>query len=279
MGFIDHIHACNNHDLTKFVPFLMPNGIQVGWVAKTNRRVLQAYSDVFVVTQEEVRLKPQEDLSAVMKAVTLDMREAGFFEHWRDEPYKVAARFLDAPSFVLERAATPFFGIRAFGVHINGYVQTADGLKMWVGKRAQDRAICPGMFDNMVAGGQPADLGLRENLIKECAEEANISEELARTAQSVGTISYIMETDGGLKPDVMFCYDLELPEDFTPVNTDGETEEFTLWPVAELAAHIKAGGHFKFNCNLVIIDFLIRHGFINPDTEPDYEDLVRGLRR
>lgn len=279
MGFIDHIHACNNHDLSKFVPFRAPEGTQLGWIAKSNLAVLQPYVDVFSVAQDNVRLMPQADLSAAMKAVTLDMREKGYFEHWRDEPYKVAPRFLDRPLFVVERAATPFFGIRAFGVHINGYVRTEGGLKMWIGKRAQDRAICPGMFDNMVAGGQPADLGLMENLIKECGEEANIPESLARTAQSVGTISYRMETDGGLKPDVMFCYDLELPEDFTPVNTDGETEEFTLWPIEEVAAHIKEGGNFKFNCNLVIIDFLIRHGLINPDTEPDYEDLVRGLRR
>lgn len=279
MGFIDHIHACNNHDLTSFVPFLGPDDRQIGWVAKSNLPALQAYVDVFSLTPDQVRLKPQKDLSAAMAAVTADMRQKGYFEHWRDEPYKVAMRFLDTPLFVLERAATPFFGIRAFGVHVNGYVRSADGLKMWIGKRAQDRAICPGMFDNMVAGGQPADLGLMENLIKECGEEANIPETMARNAQSVGTISYIMETDGGLKPDVMFCYDLELPADFTPVNTDGETEEFTLWPLAEVAAHIKAGGNFKFNCNLVIIDFLIRHGVINPDTEPDYEELVRGLRR
>jgi hypothetical protein len=35
---------------------------------------------------------------------------------------------------------------------------------------------------------------------------------------------------------------------------------------------------FKFNCNLVIIDFCIRHGLIGPDRE-DYLDLVQGLRR
>ncbi|MEC8136822.1 MAG: DUF4743 domain-containing protein, partial [Pseudomonadota bacterium] len=34
---------------------------------------------------------------------------------------------------------------------------------------------------------------------------------------------------------------------------------------------------FKFNCNLVIIDFLIRHGILDPDSEPDYTDLCRGL--
>ena len=34
---------------------------------------------------------------------------------------------------------------------------------------------------------------------------------------------------------------------------------------------------FKFNCNLVIIDFCIRHGVLAPE-HPDYEALLRGLR-
>jgi hypothetical protein len=34
---------------------------------------------------------------------------------------------------------------------------------------------------------------------------------------------------------------------------------------------------FKFNVPLVLIDFFIRHGFLSPDNEPDYPELVRGL--
>jgi hypothetical protein len=34
---------------------------------------------------------------------------------------------------------------------------------------------------------------------------------------------------------------------------------------------------YKDNCNLVVIDFLVRHGFIGPET-PGYLDIIRGLR-
>ena len=34
---------------------------------------------------------------------------------------------------------------------------------------------------------------------------------------------------------------------------------------------------FKFNVSLVIIDFLIRHGLIDPE-HPDYLELIAGLR-
>jgi hypothetical protein len=35
---------------------------------------------------------------------------------------------------------------------------------------------------------------------------------------------------------------------------------------------------FKFNVNLTIIDFAVRHGFIDPDSEPNYQEIVLGLR-
>ena len=92
-------------------------------------------------------------------------------------------------------------------------------------------------------------------------------------------ITYVREDDWGLRPDVMFCFDLEVPADFVPVNTDGEMSGFTLMPVLEVAARVRDTLDFKLNVNLVIIDFLVRHGILNPDNEPDYQDIIQGLRR
>jgi isopentenyldiphosphate isomerase len=274
MAYMDHIHTCNDHDLTKFVPFVSKEGKQIGWVRKDHLSLLKTYPQALQVLDGVVQLVAPD----AMEEVTRSLHEKGVLEHWRNEPYVVNTKYGERSEFVIERCAVPFFGIRAYGVHINGYVRSGDGLKMWIGRRANDRAICPGMLDNMVAGGQPAGLSLMENIIKECAEEANVLEELARTAQSVGLITYTMETDKGIKPDVMFCYDLQVPEGFVPENTDGEVESFELMPIEEVAEIVRDSSEFKFNCNLVIIDFLIRHGVINPDTEPEYEAMVRGLR-
>jgi len=129
-----------------------------------------------------------------------------------------------------------------------------------------------------VAGGLPLGIGLRENLIKECAEEAAIPRALAEQAIPVGAISYVQESPEGLKPDTQFLYDLEVPADFTPRNTDGEIESFALWPVEAVMEAVAETAAFKLNCTLVIIDFLVRHGLIPPD-HPDYLDIVRGLHR
>ena len=65
----------------------------------------------------------------------------------------------------------------------------------------------------------------RENLIKECDEEASINKILSTKAIPVGAVSYIMESESGLKPDTLYCFDLELPLEFTHKNKDGEIIE------------------------------------------------------
>lgn len=63
---------------------------------------------------------------------------------------------------------------------------------------------------------QPHGLSPLDNVLKECAEEAGIPRELAVTARPVGAVSYLTIAANGYKPDVLFCYDIELPPDFVP---------------------------------------------------------------
>lgn len=63
---------------------------------------------------------------------------------------------------------------------------------------------------------------------------------------------------------------------------DGEVEEFMRLPLSQVASIIAAGPEasgdaFKDNCNLVIIDFLLRHGYLTPDMK-GYCQLLVGLR-
>jgi len=76
--------------------------------------------------------------------------------------------------------------------------------------------------------------------------------------------------------DTLFNYDLWLPEDFIPENTDGEVEEFILMPIAEMAQLTETTSEFKDNCNLVNIDLLIRLNLIN-NSHQDYHEIVEQL--
>ena len=136
----------------------------------------------------------------------------------------------------------------------------------------------PGKLDQVVAGGQPVGMGLKNNLIKECAEEANIPADLAAQAVPVGTVSYMTSRPEGLRDDTLFNYDLELSNDFEPQNTDGEVDAFYLWSINKVRNILEHTDDFKFNSGLVVIDFMVRHGFIDAD-EPAYADIVSGLHR
>lgn len=281
MAYIDHIERCNRFDPDRFVPLSSHRNKRFGWIASENLKHLVPYSDFFDIFENKVILAPfsKREATEAMDVVCRDLYNRGILQTWRNEPYKVAQRFNDDPLFIIDRGAVAFFGIRSFGVHLNGYVKTKDGLKMWVAKRANDRLVSPGKYDNMVAGGQPANLSLQENLIKEGFEEAGIAQVLMEQARPVGMISYCMQSRVGLKPDVMFCYDLEVPEDFIPQNQDGEAQSFHLMNMEEVSEIVRKTDDFKLNCNLVVLDFLIRHGVLNPDETDEYAEICAGLTR
>src|SRR5207248_1620956 len=136
----------------------------------------------------------------------------------------------------------------------------------------------PDKLDNMVAGGIGNGHGVFDTLVKECDEEAGLPEALVAHARPAGAVTYRMENNEGIRDDVLFVYDLEVPEDFTPKNKDGEFVRFDLVPAREVIERIRATDDFKFNVNLIILDFAVRHGLIGPD-DPEYLDVASGLHR
>lgn len=167
-----------------------------------------------------------------------------------------------APSLgVLDRGALPRFGVIGVGVHLNGLVRRADGLHLWIAKRAANKKLDAGKLDHLVAGGVPAGYTPFATLIKEAEEEAGLPENLAAQARQVAMFQYNMERPEGLRRDVLYAYDLELPDDFIPHPVDGEVESFTLWPLARVAEVLARTDEFKFNVTLVLIDLLLREGF------------------
>lgn len=280
MSYLDRIQTCNHYDLNGFLPFNVDGDI-VGWVRPDFAARLAHQPDAFKVTADHVAFSETfttaDQRSDLIASLGDDWVTEGVLPKLRREMYPVRATWSGPDYFRLDRGLVPLFGVRAYGVHLNGFVKRPDGIYLWIGRRSADRRIEPNKLDNLVAGGQPANLGLHENLIKECAEEAGMSPELAGQAVPVGTISYCFENANGLKPDTLFCYDLSVPEGFEPQNQDGEIASFQMMPVEEALQLIKSGDSFKFNVSLVILDFAIRHGLISPDSEPDYEAILAGL--
>jgi 8-oxo-dGTP pyrophosphatase MutT (NUDIX family) len=280
MSYLRHIQKCNLYRADSFVPFIVA-GMQVGEVKHPFAAQLTAISADF--RRESGALYwdcPANDFESrnrTMDELTEKLLHAGMVSYRHGELYPVTAGAREHPLFLMDRGLVPYFGIRAFGQHINGYIRRDGEIYLWVARRSMQKRNEPGKLDNMVAGGLPWDLDLEENILKECWEEAGIPAELASKAQPTGHIAYRCEIDKGLKPDTMYTYDLELPKDFTPRCTDGEVDEFYLWPMERVAQTVHDTDEVKHNCNLVIIDFLIRHGYITED-HPEYSELLAGLR-
>jgi 8-oxo-dGTP pyrophosphatase MutT (NUDIX family) len=83
---------------------------------------------------------------------------------------------------------------------------------------------------------------------------------------------------GLCQPECQYVYDLELSEDVVPVPDDNEAEDFRLLSVEEVREAL-AAGKFKPNCAVVLVDFFVRHGFLTPENEPEYIEVVSRMHR
>jgi len=280
MTLLRHIRACNTYRPERFLPLIL-DGERVGHLRRDNAEVLRRFPRVFEIGADAAELRVKGDSAArtaALDAVVEALVAEGLVGKWRNEVFAVAPRWGAAPVFSLDRGAVSFFGVRAYGVHMNGYRRETDGIWLWIGRRSPLKLVSPGKLDNLVAGGMGGGLGAPETLVKEAEEEASVPEALVARARAVGAVSYKMEVPQGLRDDVLFLYDLETPPEFEPQNRDGEIVEFMLMQVNEALARVSDGDDFKFNVNLTIIDFALRHGLLTPE-DPDYLALLVGLHR
>ncbi|XP_039295546.1 uncharacterized protein YJR142W-like isoform X2 [Nilaparvata lugens] len=259
-------------------------GAQVGLVRPDVAAQLLGYPEVFHVHPDAIRLNPAfrdfDERSARVEEVLTDCRRRGVFvtlKGWRDECYAVRTVFSGEPLLKMDRCATCLFGICNYGVDINGYVNDPEkGLCIWLQKRSKTKQTWPGRWDNMVGGGLSVGYGVLETAYKEAEEEASITSDMMKNLRRCGCVSFFYESERGLFPNTEFVFDLELPLDFVPKNNDGEVDKFELLPAKEALERVLSPD-FKTSSCPVVIDFLIRHGHINPDTEPAYPEIVELL--
>lgn len=268
-------------DLAPYRHFIVADR-HVGWVDPDFARVLAEFPAVFYLTDRAVqlhdRLERVEDRSKAVADVLAKLHERGQVPGWRGELYPVNRRYGEAPLLLMERAATPLFGLQTYGINVNGLVRDGDSWNVWIARRAMTKHVDPGMLDLVVGGGVPHGIPLADNLLKECAEEAGIAPALAKRARPVSLTTMIIDAHEGLRIGVQFNYDLELPADFTPRNDDGEVSDFKLWSLAQLEDNLRTADDFMFDAALAKLDLLVRLGIVGPE-DPDYLDLVAQLRR
>ncbi|XP_017780484.1 PREDICTED: nudix hydrolase 24, chloroplastic [Nicrophorus vespilloides] len=265
------------------IPFIV-EGFQVGLVKPDVIKQLVRFPEVFKVTPVFVELNPAfreyEERTNKVNDVLKQLRCEGKFialKGWRDECYEVRREFNTESLLRMDRSATCLFGIRNYGVDINGYVKHPNlGLCIWMQQRSATKQTWPGKWDNIISGGLSVGHGILETAHKEAMEEASVPPELMKNLISAGCVSFYFESERGLFPNTEFVYDLELPLDFVPQNQDGEVEKFELLPVTQCVERLFSPD-FKTTSIPVILDFLIRHGLVSPENEPYYTRIIELL--
>ena len=275
------VQRCHNYQLNQFRPFYVA-GYKVGWIRPEDLPLFEQSPELFAVESERVVLlgepSSSKERSALLDAVLRQWRDQGHITGWRDEHYLIS-NDEGTPLFSVERSATALLGVLNLGVHLNGFVKRTDGIWLWMARRARNRPRYPGKLDQMVAGGMTAYQSPQQVMKRECQEEAGAPMTLAKTLKSVGLVTLCHHNSKGqLRREILYTYDLELPETFQPCNQDGEVEEFQLMPIAEVVRLVAETDEIKTNCNLVVLDFLVRHGVLHAD-QAYYAELVEGLRR
>ncbi|CAH0727874.1 unnamed protein product, partial [Brenthis ino] len=264
-------------------PFLVA-GHQVGLIRPDVLKHLQRFPEVFRITGKFVELNPafrdyQERTSKVAEVLQSLRKENEIcaLKGWRDECFEVSSPYHYESFLEMDRSATCLFGIRNYGISVNGYLfHPVKGLCIWLQQRSFTKQTWPGKWDCFVSGGLAVGYGNLETCIKEVAEEASVMGELAKKLVPAGCVSFYFESERGLFPNTEYVYDLELPLDFMPKNADGEVETFELL-TAEECVQRALSPHFKTTSAPVILDFLIRRGYINPENEPNYKSIVELL--
>jgi isopentenyldiphosphate isomerase len=207
-------------------------------------------------------------------AITQDVFEIIHGMH--SEPYKVlGARF----PLQLERFSAPLFGIATRGAHMTAYTFVEGDMKIWIPRRSAHLFTYPNKLDTTVAGGVKAQHTPFTCIVEEANEEASLPQDyVSKHAKSVGVLTYmtLSKRSGLIHPDVLYVFDIELPADLILTPQDDEVSEFKLMNISEIKEAM-VNREFKSNCNLVMMDFFIRHGILTPDEEPDYVEIQTKL--
>ena len=259
MSFLQRIKDCNTYNESNFLKFFI-NTCHIGFIKKKNLKIIKKFPDFFFIGKSKVYLKKEinnfKKRTQVFNKVFNFLVKEKLISSKHREYFSVFKSVKSKPLLKVQRLLGPFFGFQFFGVHLNGYLKKNKKYFMWIGKRSK-KGNFPNDFDQVAAGGLPFNIDVKKNLIKESREEANINKKLVLKSKYQGTISYRVETNLGLSRYILYCYNLELPNDFIPKNNDGEIVDFYLWPIKKILKIIKETRKFKFDCALVIILFAL----------------------
>lgn len=169
--------------------------------------------------------------------------------------------------FEIDRSLLSVFGFPAYGVHCNGWQKKGKEYYMVLSKRSEKIKSFPGLFDNLIGGGQPAKLSFKQNLFKEGYEETGIDQLSLNKSSFNSFTKYLLTYKNNFNPSVIATFDLEIKNPLSLNNTDGEIENFKVFHISEVFELLE-NNKLKPNAIIPIVNFILKRidNFFNAST-------------
>ena len=277
------VTAAREHDAAARLPFCVQHqgqALPAGSVARAHLPALAAWPEALHIDSRAVTLTlPAEARSAGLDRINRQLQRDGLVRAWRDETYPLLPASGDGPLLAtLERAASRFWGTLTFGAHCNGYLAGADGRPshLWIARRALDKAVDPGLLDNLIGGGVPWGQTPADAVVREGWEEAGLTPAQMQGLRPGRRFTVRRDVAEGLQHEQVSVYDLPLPAGLQPANQDGEVHSLSLMPVADALAHA-AAGEMTVDATLATLDFALRHRLLPANLHQHLRAFSEGL--
>ena len=185
-------------------------------------------------------------------------------------------RFCNDNIFIIKRIFLSLFGFPSYGVHCNIWKKHKDRFLIYFAKRSKKLKNFPGYADNTVAGGQPVNLSIFENLKKEAYEEAGITNKYFKKIQRGNVVSYFHNNNNKFISAVIFNYHLNKVDDLALKNIDGEVEGFFSLTLENIYKLLEKN-QLKPNCIIPILDFILLNDyhFLSKGTIVEIKKILR----
>ena len=190
--------------------------------------------------------------------------------------FSETAKFCDKKIFNIKRNLLSFFGFPSYGVHCNIWKKHKDKFIIYFAKRSKKLKNFPGYADNAVAGGQPNNLSIFENLKKEAYEEAGINDKYFNEIQRGSVVSYFHNYNNQFISAVIFNYHLNKVDGLELKNIDGEVDNFFSLNLDDIYKLIEKN-QLKPNCVIPILDFILLNDyhFLSKGTIVEIKKILR----
>lgn len=227
----------------------------MGWLHKDNLKI----SHDFKVSNSQINIENVIEHSSKSSSNIKRIEYCPIFDYNSLKPkmqFDHRQKFCTGKKFEINRNDLSLFGLPAYGVHCNVWSKYKNSTIIHFAKRSNSLKKFPGLYDNPVAGGQPVDLSIEENLQKEAYEEAGLNLNQMFLAKKGTTVHYMHNEEKRFNSSIIFNYHLEKTNDMEFKNQDGEVAEFLSFEIDKIYK-ILENENLKANCIIPIIDFLV----------------------